>query len=211
VRALDYRDTETQWHSRRVSLYAKHLAEVIGIRGEELMQIEQGALLHDIGKIGVRDAILLKPGPLTPEEWVEMKLHPEIGFRMLASIPYLKEASKIVYQHQEKVDGNGYPNNLKGEQIVIGARIFSIVDALDAITSDRPYRKGRSMEIARSEIGRVAGTQLDKDLVRVFLEQPDSAWADIRRHIEGLEHAENEKYAGKPSLKVYESAPPRTT
>ncbi len=198
VRALDYRDTETQWHSRRVSLYAKHLAQKVGIQGDELEKIGQGALLHDIGKIGVRDSILLKPGPLTPEEWVEMKLHPEIGMRMLSAIPYLKEATQIVYQHQERWDGKGYPQTVKGPDIVIGARVFSVVDALDAITSDRPYRRGRSLEIAKSEIGRVGGTQLDPDLVKVFLEVPNGEWNDIRRQVERLEEDDRNKWSGKP-------------
>lgn len=198
VRALDYRDTETQWHSRRVSLYSKRLAEKVGIHGDQLEMIGQGALLHDIGKIGVRDSILLKPGPLTPEEWVEMKLHPEIGMRMLSAIPYLKEATQIVYQHQERWDGNGYPQTLKGTQIVIGARIFSIVDALDAITSDRPYRKGRPLEIAKAEIGRVGGTQLDPELVTAFLEVPDNDWNAIRRQVEQLEEEDRKKWSGKP-------------
>jgi response regulator RpfG family c-di-GMP phosphodiesterase len=198
VRALDYRDTETQWHSRRVSLYAKRLAEKAGIHGSELEMIGQGALLHDIGKIGVRDSILLKPGPLTPEEWVEMRLHPDIGFRMLSAIPYLKDATKIVHQHQERWDGKGYPQTIKGEEIVVGARIFSIVDALDAITSDRPYRKGRSLEIAKSEIGRVGGTQLDPQLVTAFLEIPDGDWMDIRHQVEVLEEEDRKKWSGKP-------------
>ena len=198
VRALDYRDTETQWHSRRVSLYSKRLAEKSGIHGEQLEMIGQGALLHDIGKIGVRDSILLKPGPLTPEEWVEMRLHPEIGFRMLSAIPYLKDATQIVYQHQERWDGKGYPQTLKGADIVVGARIFSIVDALDAITSDRPYRKGRSLEIAKTEIGRVGGSQLDPDLVKAFLEVPDSDWMDIRHQVELLEEEDRKKWSGKP-------------
>ena len=200
VRALDYRDTETQWHSRRVSLYAKRLAEKVGIHGDELEMIGQGALLHDIGKIGVRDSILLKPGPLTPEEWVEMRLHPEIGMRMLSAIPYLKEATQIVYQHQERWDGKGYPRTLKGNDIVVGARIFSIVDALDAITSDRPYRKGRPLEIAKSEIGRVGGSQLDPALVQAFLEVSDGEWHDIRRQVERLEEEDRNKWSGKPLM-----------
>jgi response regulator RpfG family c-di-GMP phosphodiesterase len=200
VRALDYRDTETQWHSRRVSLYSKHLAQKSGIHGDALEKIGQGALLHDIGKIGVRDSILLKPGPLTPEEWVEMKLHPDIGMRMLSAIPYLKEATNIVHQHQERWDGKGYPQGLRGNDIVVGARIFSIVDALDAITSDRPYRKGRSLDIAKSEIGRVGGSQLDPDLTKAFLEVPNGEWNEIRQHVESLEEEDRKKWSGKPLI-----------
>ncbi len=200
VRALDYRDTETQWHSRRVALFARRLAEAVGVNGARLDIIEQGALLHDIGKIGVRDSILLKPGPLTPEEWVEMRLHPDIGYRMLANIPYLSEASLIVHQHQERWDGRGYPLGLKNTEIVIGARVFSIVDALDAITSDRPYRKGQTVEIARSEIGRCAGTQFDPELVATFLAQPDAVWHQVRAHVEQLEEDDQKKWEGRPLM-----------
>ncbi len=199
VRALDYRDTETQWHSRRVSLFSRRLAQKVGIGGLELEEIEQGALLHDIGKIGVRDSILLKPGPLTPEEWVEMKLHPEIGFRMLANIPYLRPASMIVWQHQERWDGGGYPGKLDGEKIVVGARIFSIADTLDAITSDRPYRKGRPLEVARAEIGRVGGTQLDPNLVKAFLEVPPEEWEGIRSEVARMEAEDSKRWEGHSS------------
>jgi response regulator RpfG family c-di-GMP phosphodiesterase len=206
VGALDYRDTETQWHSRRVSLFSRKIAESVGIREPELTLIEQGALLHDIGKIGVRDSILLKPGPLTPEEWVEMKLHPEIGYRMLAKITYLKDPSHIVWQHQERWDGKGYPNGLKGQDIVVGARIFCIADTMDAITSDRPYRKGRDLAFAKSEIGRVGGTQLDPDLVAAYLAIPDSAWHDIRAHVEGQESTDKKLWEGKPLVNPVKDA-----
>ena len=198
VGALDYRDTETQWHSRRVALYSRRIAEAAGVREPELTLIEQGALLHDIGKIGVRDSILLKPGPLTPEEWVEMKLHPEIGYRMLAKIDYLKEASLVVWQHQERWDGKGYPHGVKGQDMVIGARVFCIADTMDAITSDRPYRKGRPLEVAKQEIARCAGTQFDPDLVANYLAVPDADWLDIRRHVEDLEDRDRRLWDGKP-------------
>lgn len=198
ISALDYRDTETQWHSRRVSLYARRLAEEAGLSGAALDVVEQGALLHDIGKIGVRDSILLKPGPLTPEEWVEMKKHPEFGFRMLAKMPYLYQASLIVLQHQERWDGKGYPANLSGESIVIGARVFAIVDTLDAITSDRPYRKGRSLEVAQAEIKRCAGSQFDPHLAEAFLRIPDSEWLRIRSEVEAMEAAEIQRFSHLP-------------
>ncbi len=200
VAALDWRDTETQWHSRRVALFSRRIAEAAGIRGVELEVIEQGALLHDIGKIGVRDSILLKPGPLTPEEWVEMRLHPEIGYRMLSKMPYLLDASLIVYQHQERWDGHGYPQGLAGEQIVVGARIFSIADAMEAITSDRPYRKGRPLTVAKDEIRRCAGSQFDPELVRIFLEIPDSAWEEIRQLVHRLEQDELARWNGNVIL-----------
>lgn len=199
ISALDYRDTETQWHSRRVSLYAKRLAEEIGLSGVALDVVEQGALLHDIGKIGVRDSILLKPGPLTPDEWEEMRKHPEFGFRMLAKMPYLHEASLIVLQHQERWDGKGYPQKLSGENIVIGARIFSIVDTLDAITSDRPYRKGRPLQIAQDEIQRCSGTQFDPALANAFMRVPDTDWARIRAQVEAMEAHEMKRF-GEQSL-----------
>lgn len=200
ISALDYRDTETQWHSRRVALFARRIAEELGIGGTQLEIIEQGALLHDIGKIGVRDSILLKPGPLTAEEWVEMKLHPEMGYRMLSKMPYLHEASLIVYQHQERFDGQGYPRGVKGKDLHIGARIFCVADTLDAITSDRPYRKGRPLQVAKDEIKRCSGTQFDPDVVGAFFRIPDSEWDRIRQLVEGLETEEGKRFEGKPIL-----------
>jgi response regulator RpfG family c-di-GMP phosphodiesterase len=184
IAALDYRDAETQWHSRRVSLFARRLAAQLGIQEPELTGIEHGALLHDIGKIGVRDSVLLKPGPLTTDEWTEMKRHPELGWALLQRVDYLRPASSIVLQHQEKWDGSGYPQHLRGEDIVIGARIFHVVDTLDAITSDRPYRKARPFEDARSEIIRCGGTQFDPKVVEAFLAVPAEEWERIRLDVE---------------------------
>lgn len=198
IRALDVRDTETQWHSWRVARFTSRLATELGIRGDELVHIEQGALLHDIGKIGVRDAILLKPGPLTPDEWVEMRKHPEMGFRMLERIPYLRPAAEIVYQHQEKWNGGGYPRGLKGEEITIGARIFCVADTLDAICSDRPYRKGSPMEVALHEISRLAGSQFDPRAVEAFMGIPPSEWDRIRLEIEGMEQADKSRTQRSP-------------
>jgi len=186
INALDYRDMETQWHSRRVSLYARRLAEAIGLSLEECNEVEMGALLHDIGKIGVRDSVLLKPGPLDQDEWEEMREHPAIGFRLLRPIHYLAGASKIVLQHQERWDGKGYPKGLAGKDIVIGARIFSVVDTLDAIRSDRPYRAGRSFQVALEEIRRCSGTQFDPDVVEAFASVPESGWEAIRQHVEQM-------------------------
>jgi response regulator RpfG family c-di-GMP phosphodiesterase len=184
IAALDYRDAETQWHSRRVSLYARRLAHQLGMQEPELTVIEHGALLHDIGKIGVRDRVLLKPGPLTTDEWSEMKRHPELGWALLQRVDYLRPASAIVLQHQEKYDGSGYPSRLKGDEIVIGARIFHVVDTLDAITSDRPYRKARPFDDARDEIVRCAGTQFDPAVVDAFLAVPAEEWERIRLDVE---------------------------
>ena len=197
IRALDYRDTETQWHSWRVARFTRRIAEEMGIKGDQLVQIEQGALLHDIGKIGVRDAILLKPGPLTPEEWVEMKKHPELGYRMLQNIPYLQAAAEVVYQHQEKWNGQGYPRGLKGEEITSGARRFCVADTMDAICSDRPYRKGSPLEVAISEIGRLAGSQFDPKAVETYLSIPKSEWIRIRQDIEQLEQVDKRRSTGE--------------
>jgi response regulator RpfG family c-di-GMP phosphodiesterase len=184
IAALDYRDAETQWHSRRVSLYARRLAQAMGIHEPELTTIEHGALLHDIGKIGVRDRVLLKPGPLDKEEWTEMKRHPELGWALLQRVDYLRPASTIVLQHQEKWDGSGYPSGLKAEEIVVGARIFHVVDTLDAMTSDRPYRKARPFLDARSEISRCSGTQFDPRVTEAFLAVAAEDWERIRLDVE---------------------------
>ncbi|MDX2022776.1 MAG: response regulator [Deltaproteobacteria bacterium] len=184
VSALDLRDSETQWHSRRVGLYARRLASELGIAGKDLDDIERGSILHDIGKIGVRDAVLLKPGPLNDEEWVEMKRHPALGFEMLKDIGFLEHARLIPLQHQERYDGSGYPGGLRGEQISIGARIFAVVDTYDAITSNRPYRKARTYAVARSEIERCANTQFDPKVVSAWLRVPEGDWHAIRQSLE---------------------------
>jgi response regulator RpfG family c-di-GMP phosphodiesterase len=184
VSALDLRDSETQWHSRRVGLYARRLAQELGIADRALDDIERGAMLHDIGKIGVRDAVLLKPGPLDAEEWREMKRHPALGYDILKGIKFLEGARLIPLHHQERWDGTGYPGGLAGEQICLGARIFAVVDTYDAITSDRPYRAARSYEVARAEVERVSGTQFDPTVVRAWLQVPAEEWSRIRRELE---------------------------
>jgi putative nucleotidyltransferase with HDIG domain len=178
--ALDTRDTETEGHSERVTAYTMILAEQLGVPQEELYHIERGALLHDIGKIGVPDRILLKPGPLTEDEWIEMRKHPVVGFKMCANIEFLKGAAQIVLHHHERWDGNGYPDGIEGEMIPLGARIFSVVDTFDAMTTDRPYRKALSYEDARSEIERNRGTQFDPAVVDAFLSIPEDRWCAIR-------------------------------
>jgi response regulator RpfG family c-di-GMP phosphodiesterase len=185
ISALDLRDSETQWHSRRVGRYARRLAEEIGVQGRELEDIERGAVLHDIGKIGVRDAVLLKPAALDADEWAEMRRHPALGFEILKGIAFLEPARLIPLHHQERWDGTGYPAGLKGEDIYVGARVFAVVDTYDAITSDRPYRKASTYEAARAEIERCRGTQFDPRIVDAWLNVPAEVWFTIRQGIEG--------------------------
>jgi putative nucleotidyltransferase with HDIG domain len=142
-----------------------------------------GAFLHDIGKMAIPDAILRKPGALTAEETEIMREHCFRGYHMLKKIPFLSRAAEIVYSHQEKYDGTGYPRGLRGEEIPMGARIFSIADTLDAITSDRPYRAAQTISAAREEIVRWSGRQFDPEVVRHFMEMPDTIWEDLRKEI----------------------------
>jgi len=181
--ALDTRDSETMGHSLRVAAYTVRVAQEMGVAGPQLTDIYRGALLHDVGKIGVPDAILRKPGKLTQEEWVEMRKHPEIGYRILQGINFLEEARLVVLSHQERYDGKGYPRNLSGQEIPLGARIFSVVDTLDAMTSDRCYRKALSFDTAREEIIRYRGTQFDPEVVDAFLKIPESEWQSIHQRV----------------------------
>ncbi len=183
VTALDYRDNETQGHSFRVVDYAALVAGRMGIGEPDLSWIRRGAILHDVGKIGVPDAILRKPGKLDPEEWVEMRKHPEMGYRMLRHIGYFEPAIEIVLCHQERWDGSGYPRGLRGEEIPLGARIFAIVDTFDAMTSDRPYRRAHTVNDAREEVRRCAGTQFDPDVARAFLFIGEDVWGEIRERV----------------------------
>ncbi len=187
VAALDAREHETSDHSQRVVRFTKAIARVLGFSGMELADIGRGALLHDIGKIGVPDSILLKPGPLTKEEWVEMRRHPEIGFHILETIPFLQTPAQIVLSHQERFDGGGYPRGLAREEIPIGARIFAIADTFDAITSDRPYRKGQGYDAARAEIRRCSGTQFDPACVEAFLSIDNVRLGEIRAAVAQLD------------------------
>jgi len=168
--ALDLRDNVTQGHARRVSEIASVVAWQMGLRKDQLRQIEKAAILHDIGKIGVADAVLSKPGPLNESEWEEMRRHPELGRQVLNGIDFLRDAAEVVYSHHERWDGQGYPCGLKGEEIPIGARIFAVVDAYSAMTSHRPYRKAMPHSKAIDEILRNAGGQFDPAVVRVFAE-----------------------------------------
>jgi PAS domain S-box-containing protein len=167
-RALDLRDKETEGHTQRVTGMTLELARLFGLSDEELVQIRWGALLHDIGKMGVPDGILLKPGPLTDEEWVAMKKHPGFAYEMLSPIHYLRNALDIPYCHHEKWDGSGYPRGLKGNQIPLAARIFAVVDVWDALRSDRPYRAGWTKGKADKYILSLTGTHFDPQVVDAF-------------------------------------------
>ncbi|MFZ2023306.1 MAG: HD domain-containing phosphohydrolase [Terracidiphilus sp.] len=183
--ALDLKDSETEGHSKRVTAYAIALARAMGIPPDEIKIIARGAFLHDIGKMAIPDEILRKPGKLTPEEQTIMREHCARGYHMLRKIPFLSGAAEIVYCHQEHYDGNGYPNGLRGREIPVGARIFAVADTLDAITSDRPYRKARGFDTAREEILRCSGTQFDPAVVETFLKIPNELWQELRSEISG--------------------------
>jgi response regulator RpfG family c-di-GMP phosphodiesterase len=181
--ALDFRDNETQGHSYRVVEYAVLVAEQMGIKEPALTRIRRGAILHDVGKIGVADAVLRKPGKLNAEEWKEMRRHPELGYRMLKDISFLRACLDIVLSHQERYDGSGYPQGLKGEQISLGARIFAVVDTFDAMTSDRPYRPACSITVARDEIRRCSNSQFDPRVAEAFLSIEEPTWHKIRERV----------------------------
>lgn len=180
VTALDARERETEQHTRRVVLYAMALAKKMGLSDEELIEIRRGALMHDIGKIWVPDAILQKPGPLTEKEWVVMRRHPEEGLRILQGIVFFEGAVDIVGSSHEHYDGSGYPRGLVGDQIPLGARIFAVADALDAITSNRPYRKAQPFRAAYDEILRCRGTQFDPKVVDAFRSIDEEEWMALR-------------------------------
>jgi len=169
VAALDAREHETSDHSQRVVRYTLAIARRLGVTDADLPNVGRGALLHDIGKIGVPDAILLKPGKLTPAEWVEMRKHPQIGYDILRSIEFLGPPAEVVLCHQERYDGGGYPRGLAGDAIPLAARIFAIADTFDAMTTTRPYRRGLPADAARVEIGKHSGTQFDPRCADAFL------------------------------------------
>ena len=182
--ALDLKDAETEGHSKRVTAFTIAIARAMGLPAEQIRVIARGAFLHDIGKMAIPDHIIRKPGKLDPDEVAIMREHCYHGYQMLRKIPFLQDACDIVYSHQEKYDGTGYPRGLKSEEIPLGARIFSIADTLDAITSNRPYRAAQSLTAAREEIERWSGRQFDPEVVKVFLKMPDNIWEDLRREID---------------------------
>jgi putative nucleotidyltransferase with HDIG domain len=159
--ALDAREHETGLHSKRVACHTLVLARRFTSDANRLRQVYWGALLHDIGKIGIPDTILLKQGSLDPDEWRVMRTHPEIGHRILEAVPFMAEAAEIVLSHEERYDGGGYPRGLAGGAIPFWARLFAVIDTLDAMTSDRPYRRSRSFDAAKEVIAGAAGTQFD--------------------------------------------------
>ena len=167
--ALELRDKETEGHARRVTERTVQLAQLVGVPAAEMEHVRRGTLLHDIGKMGIPDAILLKPDKLTEAEWVIMRRHPVFAYEMLSSIAYLRPALDIPHYHHEKWDGTGYPDGLKGEQIPLYARIFAVVDVYDALTNDRPYRPawttGQAVEYIRAE----SGKHFDPAMVETFL------------------------------------------
>jgi response regulator RpfG family c-di-GMP phosphodiesterase len=169
ARALELRDKETEGHSQRVTATTLRLARVMGLREAELAHIRRGALLHDIGKMGIPDSILLKPGPLTEEEWEVMRRHPGYAYQLLAPIAYLSPALDIPYCHHERWDGAGYPRGLVGEQIPLAARIFAVVDVWDALSHDRPYRQAWPEARVYEHIQSLAGSHFDPQIVEVFL------------------------------------------
>jgi len=195
--ALDLKDAETEGHSKRVTAFTIAIARAMGLSADQIRVIARGAFLHDIGKMAIPDAILRKPGALDQEEIAIMQEHCYRGYQILKRIPFLTEASEIVYAHQEKYDGTGYPRGLKGEQIPLGARIFSVADTLDAMTSDRPYRAKLPFEVARDEIQRWSGRQFDPQVVATFLQMPENIWDDLRKGIDEQIHRFAYSAAGK--------------
>jgi putative nucleotidyltransferase with HDIG domain len=177
--AIDLRDSQTAGHSQRVALYSRRLANELCATEHELQTITWGAWLHDIGKLAIPDAILLKPGALSEEEWVIMRSHVRIGHDLVKRIPFLADAAEIILTHHERCDGSGYPRSLKGVDIPLGARIFAVADTLDAMTSDRPYRSARSFEEAQTEIRSGSGSRYDGEVAKVFLSIEIDSWKAI--------------------------------
>ena len=185
--AIDLRDSPTAGHSRRVFLYSLEIARAMGGLESQMRNIAMGAWLHDIGKLAVSDAILLKPGPLTDEERKIMQLHVQIGYDLVKSIPFLADSAEIIYAHHERCDGSGYPRGLKTEEIPVGARIFAVADTFDAMTSDRPYRRALPFEASREVIERGAGKQYDSQVAKVFLSIADETWKVMRKETAAIQ------------------------
>jgi response regulator RpfG family c-di-GMP phosphodiesterase len=181
--ALDLKDAETEGHCQRVTAFCISIAKAMPVSAPYLPILARAAFLHDIGKMAIPDGILRKAGPLDEDEKQIMRKHCEIGYNMLIRIPILRDAAEIVLAHQEIFDGSGYPRGLRGEQIPIGSRIFTIADSLDAMISDRPYRRALPMSHAIEEIKRCSGTQFDPKVVDVFMSIPESHWTELRENL----------------------------
>ncbi len=197
VAALGTRDSETHGHSDRVVRFSLRLGRELELSAEEMRSLEFGAMLHDIGKIGVPDAVLRKPSGLTEGEWELMRQHPRYGEEILRDIEFLKGAARLVGQHHERWDGRGYPHGLKGEAIDLNARIFAVVDAFDAMVSDRVYRNGTAYAKAHAELERCAGSQFDPRVVEAFTRVAQEEWEKLRN---GLESEEDKKLSAISSL-----------
>jgi cyclic di-GMP phosphodiesterase len=181
--ALDTREADNVGHSLRVTLYTLRLARELNVGQDDLLVFEQGALLHDIGKLGVPDVLLRKPARLDEAEWGIMRRHPEIGYRILSGITFLRGAAELVLQHHERYDGKGYPRGLQGEAITLGARVFALSDTFDSLTSERPFQSMRSLNDACEELKSLAGSQLDPFLIETFLRIPIQEWESIRNEV----------------------------
>ncbi len=193
--ALDARDKETEGHAERVVVYSVRLGQELGLSSYDLISLELGARLHDIGKIAVPDHVLKKPAPLTDEEWIKMRIHPAKGQQMLQSLGLPENSALIVGQHHEKWDGSGYPLGLKQTEISIGARVFAVADTFDAITSDRVYRRGRRYQDALEEIVKFSGIQFDPEVVEAFARIDPEEWTTLRSQCPSETVSESEAIA----------------
>lgn len=185
VTALDYRERETGHHSHRVSLYSTYIGRRLGLPDETLENLYRGALTHDIGKIGTPDSVLLKEGPLDPEEWEVMRRHAEMGAAILSGIAFLRDAGDVPMAHHEAWDGRGYPRGLREHEIPLAARIFAVADSYDAIRSTRPYKQGETHETAVSRLREAAGRRLDPNIVAVFCHEPEATWTELDKFVGG--------------------------
>jgi putative nucleotidyltransferase with HDIG domain len=206
--AIDLRDSETAGHSERVCGYSLAIARPMGWSDKLLGSLTRGAYLHDIGKLGVPDSILLKPGPLTPDERALMQQHVQIGFELVRGIPFLADAAEIILTHHERHDGSGYPRGLKAEEILLGARIFAVADSFDAITSDRPYRRASPFAAGRDTIRREAGRLFDPEVVAVFLSIPLETWSTMARDQRQMAALPSRLRTGNAILRLDSSATP---
>ncbi len=208
MNALDLRDTGTRHHSLRVTAYTLTLCKALGIPEEQWPDIERGALLHDIGKIGISDTILLKKGPLTDEEWVIMRRHPMLGHQMVHGIPFLEGAADIILYHHERVDGKGYPFGLKGESIPLSARVFAVADTIDAITSGRPYKERQSLVEVSNVLLRNCGTQFERRAVEAYFSIPAERWERLQRDVEAQAALQAAESASTSAPQATRLAPP---